>query len=151
MLHPPKLDGGANTLYCPFSGVDGGKAEYCDPATEHCCETPAGNADPSACQPNATACMTGTGFVDWGCEDPVADCQDPSKPVCCATGLNGKNSSIGLGAPGCGNFAHDMTGTACVAAGTCAGITICTSDAECPGGMKCTPFGKAGNQMGGCM
>ena len=147
-LHPPKM--GTNlTLYCPFSGVDGGKAVDCDPATQHCCETPQGAATPSACQPSATACMTGSGYVDWRCEDPV-DC--PNGMECCATAPAGKTASIGLGAPGCGNFAHHMIGTACVAAGACTNsIKMCTSDAECTAPMKCTPFGKAGNQVGGCM
>jgi hypothetical protein len=44
-----------------------------------------------------------------------------------------------------------MTKTTCVAAGSCMGITMCTNDMECPAGQHCTPFGKAGNQVGGCM
>src|SRR5262249_7813921 len=143
-LHPPKADAGANTVYCPFSGVDGGSNMYCNPSTEHCCETAADAGVPSACTPLATACLAGS--TDWGCEDPVADCKDPTKPVCCAP-----RASIGLGMPGCGNFAHTMHNTICVAAGTCTGIIMCTSDGECPSGQKCTPFGKAGNQVGGCM
>jgi len=123
---------------------DAGNA-YCTATTEHCCETPAGGPI-SACAPIATACMMGAGYTDWQCEDPVADCKDPTKPVCCAPG-----ASIGLGAAGCGNFAHTMKNTICVASGQCAGITMCTSDSECTSPMKCTPFGKAGNQVGGCM
>ncbi len=142
-LHPPNLDAGPGTIYCPFSATtDGGKNEYCTPETQHCCETPEGATEPSACTATGTACPTGS--TDWGCEDPVSDC--PSGQVCCAPG-----ASIGLGTPGCGNFAHKMTGTACVAAGSCTGITLCTSDSECPSGMTCTPFGKAGNDVGGCM
>src|SRR5262249_44587365 len=34
MLHPPNLDAGPGTIYCPFSGVDGGKNEYCVPGTQ---------------------------------------------------------------------------------------------------------------------
>jgi hypothetical protein len=44
-----------------------------------------------------------------------------------------------------------MIGTKCQAAGSCTGIQMCTSDGECPAGKTCTPFGKAGNQVGGCM
>jgi len=148
-LHPPKLDAGPGTIFCPFSSTDGGPNEYCVPGTEHCCETPAGSTTPTACQPTATACMTGSGYTDWQCEDPVADC--PTGMDCCATAAPGKTPSIGLGAPGCGNFAHQMTGTKCQAAGSCVGIQMCTSDGECPAGKTCTPFGKAGNQVGGCM
>jgi hypothetical protein len=144
-LHPPLLDAGPGTLYCPFSGVDGGPDQYCVPGPQHCCETPEGST-PTQCQPIATACMTGTGYVDWQCEDPVADCS-AGAPVCCAPG-----ASIGLGCPGCGNFAHQMNGTTCVPTGACAGIILCTSNAECPAGLPtCTPFEKAGNQVGGCM
>jgi hypothetical protein len=28
---------------------------------------------------------------------------------------------------------------------------MCTSTSECPTGQTCTPFEKAGNQVGGCM
>jgi hypothetical protein len=147
-LHPPKLDAGAN-LYCPFSGVDGGKAEYCNAAQEHCCETPQGAATPSMCVPNATACMTGTGYTDWQCEDPVSDC--PTGMICCAPG-----ATIGLGGMmngmQCQNFAHMMTHTACVANfAACSGIVMCTNSSECPNGQMCIPFSKAGNQVGGCM
>jgi Cys-rich repeat protein len=143
-LHPPKSDAGAN-IYCPFSAVgDGGHNEYCTGGTEHCCETPADAGVPSSCEPIATACPALS--MDWQCEDPVADCKDSAKPVCCAPG-----ATIGLGNPGCGNFAHKMTQTTCVAAGSCAGIVMCTSDSECPSGQKCTAFSKAGNQVGGCM
>jgi hypothetical protein len=144
-LHPPKLDAGPGSIYCPFSAVtDGGGNAYCTGGTEHCCETPAGSATPSACEPLATACATGS--VDWGCEDPVVDCANPATPVCCAPG-----ASIGLGTAGCGNFAHTMKSTVCVAAGSCTGVTMCTSTAECPTGQTCTAFVKAGNQVGGCM
>jgi len=135
-LFPPKT-GTTMTLYCPFApkGMD-----YCDPSTQHCCEPAMGT---SACTANGTAC--GAGAVDWGCEDPVADCKDAANPVCCAPG-----ASIGLD-PCTGNFAHKMTSTSCVASGSCTGIVMCTSDSECPSGQHCTPFRKAGNQVGGCM
>jgi hypothetical protein len=147
-LHPPKLDAGPGTLYCPFSSVDGGPNEYCTPGTQHCCESPSG-ATPSSCVDSSTACMIG--YVDWQCEDPVADC--PSGQVCCAPG-----ATIGFGGPGCGNFAHTFTHTACVAAGACpnagnmGNILLCTSSAECPAVTPtCTPFSVHGNQVGGCL
>jgi len=147
-LHPPVLDAGPGTIYCPFSGIDGGANQYCVPGTQHCCETPE-NSTPTTCEPIATACTTGTGYTDWQCEDPVTDCT-AATPVCCAPG-----ASIGLGGTqgtmACANFAHTMTKTVCVAAGACTGITMCTSTSECPTGMTCTPFGKAGNDVGGCM
>jgi hypothetical protein len=144
-LHPPSADAGGKTIYCPFSSDGGPDAAnvYCQSQTEHCCEQGAGSTTPTTCIPTATTC-TGTKTTDWQCQDPV-DCPS-SSPVCCAPG-----ASIGLGAPGCGNFAHTMTGTTCVAAGACTGIVMCTSNAECPSGQTCTPFGKAGAQVGGCM
>jgi hypothetical protein len=152
VLHPPKLDAGAGTIYCPFSEVtDGGPDMYCTPISQHCCETPEDAGVATACQPFATACMTGTGYTDWQCEDPVVDCTTTAAPVCCAPG-----ATIGLGGTvnnmACGNFAHTMTHTTCVAAGACTGIIMCTSDSECPAATPtCTPFGKAGNAVGGCM
>lgn len=141
-LHPPSPDAGANTLFCPFSGVDGGKDEFCTAQTEHCCEPPASAMTPSTCDPIATPCATGD--TDWQCEDPVADC--PSGMECCAPG-----ASIGISAdPMCGNFAHKFHGTQCVAAGTCMGIQMCTSDSECPSGKTCVPFATKGNAVGGC-
>jgi hypothetical protein len=151
-LHPPNLEAGPGTIYCPFSGVDGGKAEYCTPQTQHCCETPEGSTTPSACVDGiTTACVAGS--VDWQCEDPVADCA--AGEVCCAAG-----ASIGLGGMvggmACQNFAHHMTGTACVAASACpaaSNIVICTNNTECTGigTGTCTPFSKSGNAVGGCM
>jgi hypothetical protein len=144
-LHPPSADAGTSTIFCPFSAVgDAGKDLYCTGKTQHCCETPASAGTPSTCDPLATACPVPKS-TDWQCQDPVADCPSAT-PVCCAAG-----ASIGLGATGCGNFAHSMTGTKCVAAGACTGIVMCTADAECPSGQHCTPFTKSGAQVGGCM
>lgn len=162
-LHPPKADAGTDTVYCPFSAkVDGGKNVYCknenDPMPEHCCQPNGMGLPPAECVPVATTCpkaipMGGSKLLDWGCEDP-ADCQ--AGEVCCSNA----EASIGIGmvvnGMQCGNYAHHFTGTSCVKPdmGGCpagAGILICTSDAECPKNMKCTPFGKGGNQLGGCM
>ncbi len=143
-LHPPSADAGTSTIFCPFSASgDAGKDIYCTAKSQHCCETPAGSTL-STCEALGTACPVAKS-TDWQCEDPSADCPSAT-PVCCAAG-----ATIGLGATGCGNFASKMTGTTCVAAGGCTGITICTADAECPTGQHCTPFTKAGNQVGGCM
>jgi hypothetical protein len=145
-LHPPKLDAGPGTIFCPFSAVDGGKNELCIAGSEHCCESKGGSTMPSSCEPLATACPMGD--IDWKCEDPIADC--PTGQDCCAPGatleLGGTQNGMA-----CANFASKMTGTTCVLAGTCNGIQMCTSDAECPAGKTCTPFTKSGNQVGGCM
>jgi hypothetical protein len=135
------------TIYCPFSATtDGGPEEYCAAATQHCCETPEGSATPSACQPTATACATGS--TDWGCQDPVADCA--SGDTCCAP-----SATLVLGMPAgmCGNYASGMKSTTCLPAGTaCTGIIMCTTNAECPAAHPtCTAFEKAGAQVGGCM
>ncbi len=141
-LHPP-MQGDTLTIYCPFSGTPN---INCDPATTHCCEPKMGMA---TCDPNAQACPAGG--MDWQCQDPKADCKDPAKPVCCATG-----ASFGQGAPGCANFASKMTKTECVAASACApdammkNLTMCTDDTECPMGKTCTPFKKAGAGVGAC-
>ena len=100
--------------------------------------------------PSATACMTSTGYTDWQCEDPVADCPT-SAPVCCASGATLELGGT-MNGMACQNYASKMTHTACVAAGACTGgIVMCTSDSECTAPQKCTPFSKAGNQVGGCM
>lgn len=149
-LHPPSADAGTSTIFCPFAtGADGGTATiYCTGGSQHCCETPSGTS-PSTCEALATTCPVAKS-TDWQCQDPVSDCKDPTKPVCCAAG-----ASIGLGTPAgvCGNFAHTMTATACVAnEAACSGIILCTSNAECPSDKPtCTPFSKAGSQVGGCM
>ena len=143
-LHPPSPDAGTATIYCPFSSVGDAGNQRCQSGTQHCCETPSGSGSPSSCESAATPCAIPRS-VDWGCQDPVADCKDGAKPVCCAAG-----ATIGLGAPGCGNFARSMTGTACVAASACTGIVMCTDDSECPAGKTCIPFSKAGAQVGGC-
>lgn len=158
-LHPPKADAGTDTIYCPFSGPDGGKSVYCknenDSMPEHCCQPDGKGLPTSECLPTATKCADaimlpkGKYFVDYECEDP-GDCKQGE--VCCSNA----QASIGLGGMQngmqCGNFAHKFQSTSCAPGPTCAaGIQMCTSDGECPKGMKCTPFGKAGNQLGGCM
>src|SRR5262245_24799790 len=137
MLFPPATDAGTVTLYCPFSGADGGKAIYCDTATQHCCEPKMGQ---SSCVPAAMPCKAGD--TDWQCEDPI-EC--PQGQVCCGTGNLMKNAD-----PNCANTAANFSGTHC--APSCAGneIIMCTSDAECSGGMTCLPFRARGNQVGGC-
>ncbi len=150
-LHPPSEDAGGKTIYCPFSSVGDAGNESCyggnwgaEAGVQHCCETPASAGTPSTCQAEGTACPVAKS-MDWGCQDPVSDCPTAT-PVCCAPG-----ASIGLGTTGCGNYAKSMKNTTCVAAGACTGIVMCTSDGECPTGQKCTAFGKAGAQVGGCM
>ena len=135
-LYPPK-QGVAKSLYCPFSGAMGMKAQYCQGGTEHCCEPKTGQAD---CQALATACPNGD--TDWQCEDPVADC--PKGQQCCASGTLVINPD-----QSCANYATGFHGTHCAA--NCAGneIQICTSTGECSG-KTCIPFKAKGNSVGGC-
>jgi len=140
-LHPPAIDGGNTTLYCPFSGADGGANTYCSAGSEHCCESTSSST--SSCDPIGTACASGDD--DWQCADPNADCSGGT-PVCCAP-----NATLVLGAAGCGNYATSMKSTTCVAStAACTGIIMCTSTSECPNGMTCTPFDHAANAVGGC-
>lgn len=138
-LIPPKTDAGAATLYCPFSGADGGPNVDCNPSTEHCCEPKMGEA---LCEPTATACADAKA-TDWHCEDPIADC--PQGQVCCGTGTLMKNPD-----PTCANFASGFKGTHCAAACTPTEIEMCTDDAECGAGKTCLPFRTKGAQVGGC-
>jgi Cys-rich repeat protein len=136
-LHPPNADAGTQTLYCPFSGADGGKNDYCDTAGEHCCEPKNGT---SACKPKGTPC--GATDTDWGCEDP-ADCG--SGMTCCGKGTLVQNTD-----PNCANYTTSFTGTYCAASCASGEITICTSNSQCPSGQTCLPFAAKGNQVGGC-
>lgn len=138
-LIPPKADAGAQTLYCPFSGADGGPNVDCNPGTEHCCEPKMGEA---LCEPTATPCADPKA-TDWHCEDPVADC--PTGQVCCGTGTLMKNPD-----PMCANFASGFKGTHCAASCTAIEIEMCTDDAECGAGKTCLPFRTKGAQVGGC-
>jgi hypothetical protein len=167
-LHPPKAGETAN-VYCPFStgGPDGG-TDYCTGGMNFCCETAEGSATPSSCVtgtpssancPNAFVTSSMSGSTVWECEQP-SDCP-AATPVCCAVGYgyggtSPKTASITLGAPGCGNYASEMGGTVCSPAGACAnGFTMCSNpdNSECTGigSGVCTPFEKAGAQVGGCM
>ena len=131
-LFPPNPSG----LYCPF-----GSSQYCAPGT-HCCEA---EFAATTCQANATACPMGT-TADWQCRDPVADCTNPTKPVCCAM-----NASLLVVGPGCRNIGPGLTQTTCVASGQCSpGIVMCTNDAECAAGQVCLTFGSHGGSVGGC-
>ncbi len=148
-LFPPKIPdgGGPPDFYCPFSKVDGGSSMYCLSATEECCETTADAGIPSSCQP-LTGGTCAAGSTIWQCDDP-AECPSAT-PVCCALGNGTKNPVIEETAGCTDHYASEMTGTKCVATGACTTIVMCTSDAECTGGMTCLPFRKAGNSVGGC-
>jgi hypothetical protein len=134
-LHPPKP--GKPSIFCPFSGVDGGKNEYCTAQSEHCCEPKAGTA---TCQPAATPCEVDD--TDWQCEDPVADCAFGE--TCCGKGTFVQNPD-----PACANYAKAFTGTYCAKACQPGEIVMCTDDSEC-GGKTCTPMYTKGNQVGAC-
>jgi hypothetical protein len=133
-LHPPQM--GKPSIYCPFSGMNGGKAIYCMQGMQHCCEPSQGTA---MCDPIATACPAGN--TDWQCEDPT-DCANGQH--CCGSG------TVVIAPPGCQNFGSKFTGTHCAASCAANEITMCTSDGEC-GGKTCTPFETKGNQVGACL
>ena len=135
-LHPPKADAGG-TIFCPFSGVDGGKDSYCTAQSQHCCEPTAGAA---TCVGIQTACANNA--TDWQCQDPLADC--PISFSCCAT----PGATLVISDAGCASFATGFKGTTCAA--TCTGLTMCTSDSECPQGKSCVPFETKGAQVGAC-
>jgi hypothetical protein len=137
-LHPPATDAGQQTVYCPRSGTDGGKTNYCAPQSEHCCE----GQTAGSCVPTLTACAPSD--IDWQCADPISDCAGGH--ACCGRGI----LATGLGS-GCGNSALCFTGTYCSTGATCASgeIEMCTSNTECSGG-SCTPFTIDNNQVGAC-
>jgi len=136
-LHPPSADAGGKTLFCPFSGADGGKDVYCNPSTQHCCEPSKGT---STCSPTASTCAMGD--IDWQCGDPK-DCG--GNKVCCGTG-----AFVSSGSPQCANYATGFKGTHCAASCTAMEIEVCTSTSECPMGKTCTPFSTHGAQVGAC-
>ena len=146
-LHPPSLDAGTGTIFCPFSAADGGANKYCTAGTQHCCQVPSPGT--STCQPVPTACPVGPGDIDWQCEDPVSDCNF-AKPVCCATGA-ALEPGPKLSGSQCRSYSTTITQATCVGSGQCQGLVLCTADAECPTPQKCTPFLSAGSQLGGCM
>jgi len=139
-LHAPSMTSPAN-VYCPFGmPPDGGHSLYCEASSQHCCEPLSGAG---TCNPTATPC--GATDLDWGCQDPGADCSGSMH--CCGTGTLVLATSAS-----CANYASHFTGTHCAAscqAGT--EITMCTNDTECPTGQHCIPFRTHGAQVGGCM
>jgi hypothetical protein len=142
MLHPSSPDAGTKTIYCPFSAVDGGKNVYCDKTSEHCCEPKMGTA---TCDSLNTPC--GPTDMDWQCEGKD-DCG--ANEDCCSNPeavfkLGGTQNGVV-----CQNYASLMKQTKCVPQGTCAAILMCNADSQCPMGKTCTPFAKAGNQVGSC-
>ena len=131
-------------VYCPFSGVDGGKAVTCA-ATDHCCEPPevtGQTTPPSTCEPAATACPT-TGSTNWGCLGPM-DCSGAT-PVCCGSGTIGMD-------PGCTTaYVSAFTGTSCAA--SCTTFKVCETDSDCGAGSAagtCQPAKAKGGQFGHC-
>ena len=138
-LHAPPTTG--STIYCPFSGYDGGANAYCAAQIQHCCETRNAGSGLSSCEPTSTACG-GMNYYDWQCEDPVADCG--SGQVCCAAG------SFNLGAPGCGNYLSGFSGSQCAATCPTGQLQLCTTSMECGTGRSCFPVRIGGNQIGVC-
>jgi hypothetical protein len=136
-LHPPMM-GTMETIYCPFSGMNGGKNIYCTKLTQHCCEPFSGT---SKCVDIKTACDAGN--TDWTCQDP-SDC--PMGQKCCS---NDGATLVVNPDVNCANYATMFKGTVCAASCAATQITMCTDDAAC-GSKKCTPFNTKGAQVGGC-
>ncbi len=151
-LHPTDPVDGNNTIYCPFQGGQGGQGgggtSSCDHTTEHCC---AGKMNfPSSCDPKATACPP-SNYTDFQCET-ASDCG--ANMDCCGDGIF-KDGGMQNGMQ-CQNYASMMSKATCVAKGTCTTILMCNeknataNPVQCPAGKDCTPFSKAGHQLGAC-
>lgn len=136
-LHPPQLDT-TKTIYCPFSGSPN---VYCEKQKQHCCEPQMAKTGEATCKPIATQCAATD--TDWQCQDPT-DCL--TGDVCCSN--DGATLVINTDM-NCANYATGMKGTQCAKSCVPTTITMCTAAAQC-GAKKCTPFSKAGAQVGGC-
>jgi hypothetical protein len=133
-------------VYCPFSGVDGGKAITCT-GGQICCETPENDAGLiSTCESAGTTCPV-SGSAVWGCEGPV-DCTAAGSagPLCCLTA-----SAIVPEGMGCTyDYVSHFGGTACATSCPTGQFTVCEADGDCPSGMMCVPTTSKGNQFGVC-
>lgn len=136
-LHPPAANAG---VYCPFSGVDGGRDKVCARLTEQCCETPNDDAGASTCATVGSTCPA-AGSTVWECEDSV-ECATGS--VCCGVITLEQDSVCGYfrAAPGFG-------GTHCKASCGAGELTICQQQSGCKTGT-CTPVRAVGNSVGAC-
>lgn len=138
-LHPPKADGG---IFCPYSGVDGGKNIYCA-ITDTCCETP-DKTTPSSCVSGKTTTCPVAKSTPWQCEDP-ADCAGGQK--CCAYAQDG--GAVTVKTDTCGPYLSHFAGTRC--ADTCAAgeLVVCEEQSACSNGT-CTAVKPKGNAIGVC-
>ena len=136
-LHPPT---GTNGVYCPFSGVDGGRDLTCARVTQQCCETPSDDAGASTCESVGAACPA-AGSTIWECEDAV-DCA--SGKSCCGAAVVESDPVCNYlrAAPGFG-------GTRCKATCGAGEVVICQQQSGCTTGT-CTPLRAAGNSVGTC-
>lgn len=140
--HPPSLHApsGTDGVFCPFSGVDGGRDLTCARVTQQCCETPNDDAGASTCQAVGSACPA-AGSTTWECEDTV-DCA--AGKVCCGAVTLEQD-------PVCGYFraAPGFGGTHCKASCGAGEVVVCQQQSGCTTGT-CTPFRAAGNAVGAC-
>jgi hypothetical protein len=143
-------------MYCPFSGVDGGKDIYCS-AGQQCCSPPEGMGA-STCLPDTESCPV-KNSVDWVCEG-TPDCNGNPGTICCGQGT----IAIQTPQPGCGPdggtlgeypYVSGFYGSACQA--SCAtfgdggkGFQLCSQTSECPAGETCVPIKPKGNSVGYC-
>jgi hypothetical protein len=138
-LYPTTADKG---VFCPYSGVDGGKDINC-PKSTACCQTQKASDGDSKCQPLGSACPatdSGVPAWNWECEDSV-NCG--TGKVCCGAVTLEPN-------PDCPySFGKDLTKTACKT--TCAADekVICQAQSSCTTGT-CTPFRISETWMGTC-
>jgi hypothetical protein len=144
--HPPMPEAGTATIYCPFSGVDGGDNVYCNAGTEHCCAPSTGT---STCVAIDAGCASGD--MDWQCQDPTTDCVEvgAAGSVCCAAGGSLEVGSMMNGFQ-CENKSDDVKSSVCAA--SCTGLTLCALNSECTSFpmQTCVAFEKGGAIVGAC-
>lgn len=146
--HQPLADAGVGsaTIYCPFSGVDGGDNIYCDNTTQHCCDPSMGTA---TCNAITDECASTE--MDWQCQGPTdCDVSDAGTPICCAAGGSIETGTMMNGVQ-CENKGSSAIKATKCAASCAGGLTLCTQDSDCPSSMHCIAFERYAAIVGGCM
>jgi hypothetical protein len=137
-------------MYCPFSGVDGGKAQYCGTG-DVCCEpeeNDAGVAPPSTCG-SKTSCTANA--TVWECLEAIDCTGNANGTVCCASGtVEAETCTAADGGTSTYNKIKDFKGTTCST--SCgAGSIVCEAAGDCPSGQTCVPSKAYGNDFGVCV
>ena len=152
-------DGG---MYCPFSGVDGGKTEYWKAPSQVCCvakfDEDSGTSLPSVCVdsttilPDGGGCSTGPGSILFECEGPLDCAGSVGGAVCCGSGMvTNSNPACSVDA-GFGYVSGAAgKGTSCAASCAAGQTVVCAVQADCTGGTICTPTDLHGNHIGYCL